>query len=49
MKWKLLHKDHLEKFLVDFENLFLQKIAHHKEFISTRNYVKGIKCQIKTY
>ena len=49
MKWKLLHKYHLEQFFIDFENLFLRQIAHHKEFISTRNYVKGIKCQIKTY
>ena len=49
MKWKLLHKNCLEQFFVDFKNLFLRQIAHHKEFISTRNYVRGIKCQIKTY
>ena len=49
LKWKLHHKDHLEKFFVGFENLFLWPIVHHKEFINTRNYERGIKCHIKTY
>ena len=49
MKWKSLHKNCLEQFFVDFENLFLRQVAHHKEFISTKNYVRRIKCQIKTY
>ena len=43
-KWKLLHKDHLEQFFIGFEKLFLQQIVHLKEFISIKNYARGIKC-----
>ena len=45
MKWKLLHKDHLEQFFIDFKNLFLWQIVHHKELIIIMNCVRGIKCQ----
>ena len=49
LKWKFLHNDYLEQFFIDFENLFLWQKVHPKEFISTKNYEKGIKCQTKTY
>ena len=49
IKWKLSHKEHLAQFFISFENLFLRKIVHHKNFISIRNYARGIKCQIETY
>ena len=49
MKWKLLHKDHLEQFFIDFKNLLLRQIVHHKEFIITRKCARGIKYQRKTF